>query len=113
MVQQSQFGGILLEDPNLHLSVFLEVCDTLKPNGVSTDVICLRLLPFSLKDKMRVWLHSLPPGCIMTWDELTKVFLAKFFPPSKTASLPNQIITFSQKEDEMLNEAWEQLKDLL
>jgi len=30
MVQQSQFGGTPLEDLNLHLSVFFEVCDTLK-----------------------------------------------------------------------------------
>jgi len=48
MVQQSQFGGSPMEDPNFHLSIFLEVRDTLKLNGVSTDAIRLRLLPFSL-----------------------------------------------------------------
>ena len=53
MVQQSQFGGSPMEDPNLHLSIFLEVCDTLKVNGVSSDAICLRLFPFSLRDKAR------------------------------------------------------------
>jgi len=41
MVQQSQFGETPLEDPNLHLSVFLEVCNTLKLNGVSIDAIRL------------------------------------------------------------------------
>jgi len=87
MVQQSQFGNSPMEDLNLYLSIFLEVCDTLKLNGVSTDAICLRLFPFSLKDKARVWLHSLPPYSICTWDELTRAFLAKFFPPSKTTSL--------------------------
>ena len=45
MVQQSQFGGTPLEDLNLHLLIFLEVCDTLKLNGVSTDAIRLRLFP--------------------------------------------------------------------
>jgi len=49
----------------------------------------------------------------MTWDELTKTFLAKFFPPSKTASLRNQITSFTQREDELLYEAWEWFKDLL
>jgi len=42
-----------MEDPNLHLSVFLEVCDTLKIEGESIDVIRLRLFPFSLRDKAR------------------------------------------------------------
>jgi len=53
MVQQSQFSGNPLEDPNLHLSVFFEVCDTLKLKGVSSDTIHLCLFPFSLRDKAR------------------------------------------------------------
>ena len=37
MVQQSQFGEAPLEDPNLQLLVFLEVCDTLKLHRVSSN----------------------------------------------------------------------------
>jgi len=85
----------------------------LKLNEVSTDAIRLRLFPFSLKDKARAWLHSLPPDSIHTWDKLTRAFLAKFFPSSKTASLRNQITTFTQRDDESLYEAWERFKDLL
>jgi len=95
MVQQSQFGGTPLEDPNPHLSIFLEVCDTLKLNGASNDAIGLRLFPFSLRDKARAWLDSLLSGYITTWDELIRTFLTKFFPPSKTASLRNQITNFT------------------
>jgi len=58
----------------------------LKLNGVSSDAIHLRLFHFSLRDKARAWLHSLPSGCIITWDELTRAFLAKLFPPSKQSS---------------------------
>jgi len=105
MVQQSQFGGTLLEDPDLHLSVFLEVCDTLKLNGVSTGAILLWLFPFSLSDKERVWLHSLPSGCITTCDELTIAFLAKFFPAGKTSSLRDHITNFTQKNNQTLYEA--------
>ena len=80
MVQQSQFGGTPLEDLNLHLLIFLEMCDRLKINGAYADAIRLWFVPcpppFSLKDKARTWLHSLPSGSITTWDKLTKVFLA-------------------------------------
>jgi len=113
MMQQSQFDGTPLEDPNLHLLVFLEVCDTLKLNRVSSNAFCLRLFPFSVRDKVRTWLHSLSSGCRTTWDELTRAFLAKFFPSSKTAGQRNQITNFLQSEDKTLYEAWEHFKDLL
>jgi len=94
MVQQSQFGGMPLEGPNLTHAA----CDILKLNGVSPNAIHLRLFPFSLRDKARAWLHSLPSRWITTWDELTRAFLAKFFPMSKTASLRNKITNFKQKD---------------
>jgi len=58
-------------------------------------------------------LHSLPSRGITTWDELTRAFLTKFFPPSKTASLRNQVPNFTQKDEETLYEAYERFKDLL
>jgi len=70
MVQQSQFGGTFIEDPNMHLLIFLEVRDTLKINGVYSNAICLRFFPFSLRDKARAWLLSLLSGSITTWDKL-------------------------------------------
>ena len=109
------FDGTPLEDLNLHLLAFLEVCDTVKliRDGVSNDPIRLRLFPFSLRDKARAWLYCSTPGWITTWDELTRALLTKFFPPSKTASLSNHITNFLQKDDEMFYKAWERFKDLL
>ena len=40
-----------MEDPNLHLSIFFELCDTLKLNRVSMDAIRTHPFPFLLKDK--------------------------------------------------------------
>ncbi|XP_050897642.1 uncharacterized protein LOC127104499 [Lathyrus oleraceus] len=40
-VQQNQFSGSPTEDPNLHLSVFLQYADTVKANGVSPEAIRL------------------------------------------------------------------------
>ena len=39
MIQQNQFGGNSIEDPNAHLANFSEICDTIKFNGVSNDAI--------------------------------------------------------------------------
>ncbi|KAL8146556.1 hypothetical protein AgCh_004331 [Apium graveolens] len=67
MVKNSvQFGGSPTKDPNMHIRDFIDICDTFKFNNISEDAIKLRLLPFSLKDKVKSWLHSLPAGSITT-----------------------------------------------
>lgn len=114
MIQHSvQFSGLPNDDLNTHIDNFLEIYDTFKQNGVSDDAIRLRLFPFSLRDKAKVWLNSLPPETITTWDGLAQKFLAKFFPPSKTAKMRNDITIFVQYDMESLYEAWERYKDLL
>ena len=70
-----------MEDPNRHLSIFLEVSNTSKLNEVYTDVIWLHLFSFSLKDNACAWLYLLPPDSITTCTELTIAFLTKFPPP--------------------------------
>ncbi|KAF7832953.1 uncharacterized protein G2W53_015286 [Senna tora] len=108
-----QFGGSPVEDPNNHIRNFLEICDTFKHNGVSDDAIHLRLFPFSLRDKAKVWLQSLPEGSITTWEELAQQFLTKYFPPGKTAKMRNDITSFVLLDNESLYEAWERFKELL
>ncbi|CAJ2652576.1 unnamed protein product [Trifolium pratense] len=108
-----EFSGSPTEDPNLHLSVFVQYADTIKANGVEPEAIRLRLFPFSLRDRARAWLQALPSNSITTWNELKKQFLARYFPPSKTAMLRAQINGFRQKDGESLFEAWERYKDMM
>ena len=52
MIQKSvQFHGLPSEDPNLHITYFLDICDMFRVNDVPDDAIRLRLFPFSLKDR--------------------------------------------------------------
>ena len=94
LLQGIQFHGLAHEDPNAHILNFLEVCDTVKYNGVSDDAIRLRLFPFSLKDKAKHWLISEPPNSITSWDDLTNKFLVRFFLPAKAAKLRIDINSF-------------------
>ena len=95
-----QFGGLFDDDPSAHIIIFLDICDTFKYNEISDDAIRLRLFPFSLRDKAKSWLRSLPSNSITMWDDLVQKFLANFFPPSKTAKMRNDILSFVQYDSE-------------
>ena len=107
LLQGIQFHGLAHEDPNAHFLNFLEVCDTVKYNGVSDDAIRLRLFPFSLKEKAKYWLISEPSNSITSWDDLSNKFMARFFPPAKAAKLRIDISSLYQYEGESFYEAWE------
>ncbi|XP_062086531.1 uncharacterized protein LOC133792640, partial [Humulus lupulus] len=94
------FYGLEREDPYMHVKDFLEICSTFRFQNFSDESVKLRLFPFSLKDRAKAWLNSLPTGTITTWDQLFNKFLAKFFPMSKTDSLRREISEFYQKDNE-------------
>ncbi|GJY52188.1 reverse transcriptase domain-containing protein [Tanacetum coccineum] len=50
---------------------------------------------FSLEGAARIWLEKEPPRSILTWDDLVSKFINKFFPPSKTTNLRNEIVRFN------------------
>ena len=97
----------------MHLTNFLEVCDTIKYNGVTEEALRLRLFPLSLGDRAKHWLTSQPPDSITSWNDLVQKFLTKFFPPSKIAQLVQEINTFGKLEGENLAEAWDRFHELL
>ena len=70
MLHNIQFHGLPSENPNAHLTSFIEVCNTVKYNGVIEEALRLRLFLLSLSDQAKHWLMSQPPDSITSWNDL-------------------------------------------
>nr|GEY30204.1 reverse transcriptase domain-containing protein [Tanacetum cinerariifolium] len=73
------------DDANKHLEKFLHVTQSIKINGVTDDALHL--------------------NSINTFEQMAKMFLGKYFPPSMVTKLRNEITNFHQRPDESLFEA--------
>nr|GEV85896.1 reverse transcriptase domain-containing protein [Tanacetum cinerariifolium] len=82
----------------------------MKVNGVSDDALRLYLFPYSLQHCVAEWFDHLPRNSITTFDQMAKIFLGKYFPPSMVTKLRNDIMNFRHEPDELLFEAWERYK---
>nr|GEV91887.1 reverse transcriptase domain-containing protein [Tanacetum cinerariifolium] len=114
MIQQvqnsCQFHGLSGDDANKHLDKFLHVTQSIKVNGVTDDALCLYLFPHSLTLHATAWFERLPRNSLNTFEQMAKMFLGKYFPPSMVMKLRNEITNFRQCPDELLFEAWERYK---
>ncbi|RVW81608.1 hypothetical protein CK203_049451 [Vitis vinifera] len=83
--QQGQ-GGLILclsyqismewrVNPYAHIKEFEEVCNTFREGGASIDLMRLKLFPFTLKDKAKIWLNSLRPRSIRNWVDLQAEYM--------------------------------------
>ncbi|XP_024178407.1 uncharacterized protein LOC112184382 [Rosa chinensis] len=106
------FHGMPSNNPYDHIAEFEEVCTTVQLHGLNPDGLKLRLFPFTLKDYARKWLSKLPPRSIHTWVEMQETFLGKYFPPSRTSNVRDELVAFRQLPQESFNECWERFKDL-
>jgi hypothetical protein len=62
------FKGSENEDPYDHVRTFKEVCDLIKSPNSPIDLVCLRLFPFSLHDRVEAWLYNLRLESITSWE---------------------------------------------
>ena len=67
LLQGIQFHRLPSEDPNTHLTSFLEVHNNVKYNGVTKEAILLRLFTLSLSNIAKQWLTSEPSDSIISW----------------------------------------------
>ena len=64
------FHGMESENPYSHIREFEEVCNTFKEETATVDLMRLKLFPFTLKDKTKIWFNSLWPRNIRNWVEM-------------------------------------------
>nr|GEW93367.1 DNA-directed DNA polymerase [Tanacetum cinerariifolium] len=114
MIQQVQnschFHGLPSDDANKHLDKLLYVTQSIKVNGVTDDALRLYLFPHSLTHHATAWFDRLPRNSINTFEQMAKMFLEKYFPPSMVTKLINEIINFRQRPDESLFKGWKRYK---
>ena len=92
---------------------FEDFCSAFLSTGSPLHIICMVIFPFSLKDKAKIWFHSLALNSIFTWEDMRNELLNKFFPPARTNALMLTIQNFSRKPGEPFIVVWERYKDLL
>ena len=86
MRKYKAYMGNAYEDPNAHISNFLEVFSPFNYSQATEEAVKLNVFPYSLKDRAKARLHSLPAGSITTWNTLTTKFLQNTFPQPELQS---------------------------
>lgn len=105
-----RFSGLAGKDPYKHLKELQIVCSTpFRPEGITKDHMKLRAFPFSLQGVAKDLLYYLKSNSITTWNYLKKVFLERYFPTSRVASIRKEIYGIRQG-NESLAEYWERFK---
>nr|GEX25291.1 reverse transcriptase domain-containing protein [Tanacetum cinerariifolium] len=82
------------DNANKHLDKFLHVTQSIKVNGVTDDALRLYLFPHSLTHHATAWFDRLPRNSITTFEQMAKMCLEKYFPPSMVTKLRNEITNF-------------------
>ena len=106
------FYGLPNEDPLGFIREFYSVIQQMPLGVLNQDQLRMRCFPYTLKEKAKMWLLSLPDGSLTTWTDIYNKFMAKFYSPQKTSALRQKLATFNQQEGEPFHEAWERFKML-
>ena len=66
-----------------------------KYKEVESDIIKLKLSPFSLRGIAKEWLLSLPKNSIDSWTKCKDAFIGKYYPPTKIIQIRSNIMNLN------------------
>ncbi|CAM8978293.1 unnamed protein product [Rhodiola kirilowii] len=107
-----KFSGRPGESAIRHLQDFHGICQTLRPYGAIVENFKLKAFHFSLTDMARSWFLSLPSGSIITWDQMQKKFLDKYYPAAKARQVRRQLQDMRQGPNESIYDYLEKFNAL-
>ncbi|CAM8934414.1 unnamed protein product [Rhodiola kirilowii] len=96
------FSGAHGESATTHLQRLHGICQNLNPNGVNVENLKLRAFYFSLIDSANDWFLSLPSGSIITWAQMQKKFLDKYYLAGRAMQVRRQLQDIRQGPNETM-----------
>jgi hypothetical protein len=112
MMAANPFEGMVTENQYRHIRHFTTICNTVR-QGVLDEWFKWNLFPYSLAGNAKTWYLFASFEVEGNWNKLTKKFCKKFFPISKVQHLRRQVITFTQGEEEGIDQAWDRFNELI
>ncbi|GKA03677.1 reverse transcriptase domain-containing protein [Tanacetum coccineum] len=113
MIRENKFDGYLWANLHDHIREFLAICNMFRYGKTQSEAVKLLIFPYSLSDKAKTWFNELNEESIISWEQMRRAFINRFFPPSLFNRLLLEIRNFSQNICESLTEAWLRLKNML
>ncbi|KAL5798915.1 hypothetical protein ACOSQ2_003735 [Xanthoceras sorbifolium] len=107
------FHDIAAEDPLTFMREFHSTSHSFPLQRLSEEQLRMRCFPYTLKDRAKQWLLTLPTGSFCTWSEVYRKFMGKFYSHQKTAEMQRKITNFAQRDEEPFHEAWDRFKLLI
>ncbi|KAK4729672.1 hypothetical protein R3W88_022660 [Solanum pinnatisectum] len=71
------------------------------------DVICLRVFPLLMTEDTSMWFSELPYNSIYTWDQLHKVFMARYLLVSKKLNFKDTLNNFTTLPRESVSSSYD------
>jgi hypothetical protein len=113
MAAATPFEGMNTDNPYKHIKHFTTLCNTVRQEGVPDEWFKWNLIPYSLASEAKTWYSFASFEVEGNWNKWTKKFCEKFFPISKVQHLRRQVITFTQGEEEGIDQAWKRFNELI